>query len=394
MFRVSSSQNMPKSALCSLLVVLFSQAAKAQQYPPDALPNLTKTELTAFYQGQKTFNTVFTSRTGLGPIFNGDSCQECHPNANASQRICDVIGDNTALQIALGGPLIQTESLRGYLAETIPTEVPVSVRRAPNLRGLGLVGGIADSVLLDEQTWQENNYEGKYAGKANLVIDAVTGDQRVGRIGWKSQHPNVTSFAAEAFLREIGITTPYFPNEEAPYNDPNNLKGSSRRPNDNGGVVTRVGQYLDLLAPPPRTIPSDPEAMDMIDAGETLFVSVECGVCHHKLFITVEHPVAALSQQVFYPYSDFLLHDLGAAGDVVQEGTDRDGQPISPAAVRTPPLWGGRNNPRLWHDGSVAQRDYETAIELHEGQGRASKLLYLSLTEEEKQAVLAFLDSL
>ena len=36
---------------------------------------------------------------------------------------------------------------------------------------------------------------------------------RIGRFGWKSQHASLESFAADAYLNEMGITTPVLPEE-------------------------------------------------------------------------------------------------------------------------------------------------------------------------------------
>jgi CxxC motif-containing protein (DUF1111 family) len=158
--------------------------------------------------------------------------------------------------------------------------------------------------------------------------------------------------------------------------------------------VIRIGNFLDLLAPPPRNFPTDPAALAQIEAGEAIFVDIHCGICHHKAYATGNHPIAALNQQLFYPWSDFLLHDMGSAGDVVAEGIDKDNQPLPASYVRTAPLWGCRLNPTLWHDGRLKQGDYEGAINLHEGQGLPSKVMFQMLTNEQKQALFAFLDSL
>ncbi len=32
---------------------------------------------------------------------------------------------------------------------------------------------------------------------------------RIGRFGWKSQHASLVSFSADAYLNEMGITTPF-----------------------------------------------------------------------------------------------------------------------------------------------------------------------------------------
>ena len=57
--------------------------------------------------------------------------------------------------------------------------------------------------------------------------------------------------------------------------------------------------------------------------------------------------MAALDGVVFFPYSDFLLHDMGALGDgIVQSGAQGN-------EMRTAPLWGARVRTSFLHDGRV-----------------------------------------
>ena len=57
------------------------------------------------------------------------------------------------------------------------------------------------------------------AGRAHLVPDAVSGEQHVGRFGWKAQVSSLLHFAGDAYLNEMGITSPFFPEENCPQGD-------------------------------------------------------------------------------------------------------------------------------------------------------------------------------
>src|SRR5262249_13624260 len=119
-----------------------------------------------------------------------------------------------------------------------------------------------------------------------------------------------------------------------------------------------------------------------------------CAVCHHPTWTTATSDDASLSEITFSPYSDYLLHDMGASGDQIQQGTDTTGQPIPGSWMRTTPLWGVGSNPVLWHDGSVRQGDFAAAINKHDGQGAAAKAAFNALTKTQQRSLLLFLKSI
>jgi CxxC motif-containing protein (DUF1111 family) len=375
-----------------LLCVLSTRPIRAQ-LPTGALPGLSLEEAAQYRLGQVEFLNLRTAATGLGPLFNHRSCDRCHLSGGPTRQISVIIGTSPQA-LLLGGPQIQLESLPGIPAEKTPNNIPVGNRRAMRTDGLGLVASIPDAAILAEQARQLSMVP-SMAGKANIVVDAVTGQTRVGRVGQKCQHPNPTSFAAEAFLREMGITTPFFPNEEAPYNDPGKLHyNPAPGINAKAEAVLHVGKFMDLSAPPSRTMPLLKTKKQQVQWGETIFVSIGCAECHTPNWSTGDNPVWALSNKVFHPYSDFLLHDMSSSGDQIQQGTDNANQPIPGSWMRTTPLWGCRDNPFLWHDGRIPAGDYAGAIHQHDGQGLAARQLFQSLSSDQKQALLAFLDSL
>lgn len=359
--------------------------------PANALPGLSQTQIQAFLNGQDAFQDVEEAGDGLGPIFNGKSCAECHPNGGGSTRISNIIGDGTT-QWQMGGPVIQLFAITGYEPEEVPATVTVGRRRAMTTLGLGLIGAVADQDILNEQANQHLTTPWS-AGVANIVTDAVTGEQRVGRIGQKSQHPNSTSFAAEAYLREMGITTPFFPHEEAPYNNPASLVNNPLPGiNDDGEDVLAFGTYMDLLAPP-HASPVPKQKLASVARGSQTFVAIGCASCHRPTWTTAAvNGNPALSLKTFSPYSDFLLHDLGQNGDQIPQGTNASGQPIPGSWMRTTPLWGVSTNTKFWHDASVDT--IAGAVGLHGGQGAGSKNLYNLLPPPAKQDLINFLSSL
>lgn len=388
-----------RSSFLLTLLATLSTEAFAQIPPPippvpgTPLSGLTSAQQQLFKQGQTAFQKTWTAATGLGPIFNDVNCNACHPGGNGSFAQGHIIGDGQ-VQYSLGGPAIQIRSLSGFTKEAVPTTVPVAIRRSMTNRGLGLVGNIPDDAILALQSAQQAS-DPTTAGQANIVKDAITGATRVGRVGQKCQHPNSTSFAAEAFLREIGVTTPYFPNEEAPYNNPANLTGNPAPGlNDSGTIVIQAGNFMDLSAPPkPKSTPTTTTQKNSVARGSNIFSSIGCATCHYPSWTTgTSTSVAVLNNQVIHPYSDFLLHDMGPSGDQVPQGTNMNGQPIPGSWMRTTPLWGVGNNVNLWHDGTT--NNIPAAITRHAGQAAGSVTLYNQLSSSSKQDLLNFLNSL
>ncbi|MFZ9882703.1 MAG: di-heme oxidoredictase family protein, partial [Phycisphaerales bacterium] len=160
------------------------------------------------------------------------------------------------------------------------------------------------------------------------------------------------------------------------------------QPDDFGATfIDAVTDFQRYLAPPPQSPRSGM-------AGESLFNAVGCVKCHARQFTTADLPTLepALRNRVIRPYSDFLLHDMGALADGIPDG-DALG-----TEMRTPPLWNLRTRPVLLHNGSANQPQFaarvEAAIAAHAGEATASRNAYAALASADKAKVLAFLDSL
>ena len=85
-------------------------------------------------------------------------------------------------------------------------------------------------------------------------------------------------------------------------------------------------------------------------------------------------------------YSDLRYHDVGPEFYQVQY----DGTVVK--QFRTPPLWGVGNSAPYGHDG--ASLDLESVILRHGGDARQSRQQFTGLSDDEQQALVAFLRSL
>jgi CxxC motif-containing protein (DUF1111 family) len=163
--------------------------------------------------------------------------------------------------------------------------------------------------------------------------------------------------AGDAYLNEMGITSPNFPVENCPIGDCSLLRCSPVPDlEDDGTGVQAFTDFMRLLAPPLRG-PITPEARD----GEQVFARIGCAGCHVPTWTAGSSDVKAISGATFHSYSDFLLHDMGALGDGIEQGQ------ASGTEMRTMPLWGLRVRQSFLHDGRADS--IEGAILGHEGQG-------------------------
>jgi CxxC motif-containing protein (DUF1111 family) len=258
----------------------------------------------------------------------------------------------------------------------------VAQRRTNPLFGLGLVDAVPDETFQNLAQFQQTFSAGT-AGRVNMQIDVFSGQPRVGRFGWKSQIGTVLTFSGNAFLNEMGITTPSFPHENAPGGNQALLAANPARsnPNDTTATVMQLNDHTTLLAPPPRKAPTRKSV-----AGAVLFDTIGCANCHVPAFQTGPNAIAALDRVFFFPYSDFLIHDMGALGDgIVQNGAQGN-------EMRTAPLWGARVRTSFLHDGRA--KTLRDAILAHDGQGEAARDLFAGLDDREQDEIEAFLNSL
>jgi CxxC motif-containing protein (DUF1111 family) len=212
----------------------------------------------------------------------------------------------------------------------------------------------------------------------------------VGRFGWKDQHRSLLSFSADAFLNEMGMTSPLQPTEVATTCSPASVPEPNNVPN-----VAAFAEFMRATkapGPDPLLI-----ARPVAQAGARVFERAGCAFCHFANWTTAPAGTSingdqltvpnALANQTIHPYSDFLLHDIGTGDGIVQNGG-----PQTRNRVRTPPLWGLRLRTNFMHDGNSAT--LTDAIERHRGEARRSSQQFGNLSPSDKQALLEFLRSL
>jgi CxxC motif-containing protein (DUF1111 family) len=355
----------------------------------------------SFNDDRFVFEQVETIADGLGPTYNAQSCRECHQNVvtgGASQVAEMRTGreENGVFFESQGGTIIQARATNPEIVERVTPEDNIrTLRISTNTLGNGFVECIANQTLMAIRDHQPEAMR----GTAILVpVLEAESKARIGRFGWKSQHASLESFAGDAYLNEMGITNPLFPEENlsnglyvgygTPY-DP------VPDPEDDGEDIAAFANFMRSTKAPSRG-----PITDEVRAGETLFEQVGCAICHVPSITTAEPGIKinagtftvpeALGNKVIHPYSDFLLHDIGSG----------DGLPIQPVPefastanqIRTAPLWALRTRNRLMHDGySYALQD---AIERHAGQATDVIAAFNALSDVQKQALLAFLYSL
>ena len=289
-------------------------------------------------------------------------------------------GDRYDDMIEFGGPVLARHSVSKLLpgcdldGEKNPRAATAHSERQPSaLFGLGLVAAIPSETL---EALAAQQAGGDTPGRVNRVSGEV------GRFGQKAQFPTLEAFIADALRNELGITNPRLPDEK-----PAAQSGGAAcdlRPDleDDGAAVAMLADFVTLLAPPPRGPVGAAE-----QRGEAIFHEVGCASCHVPSMRTGPSPIAALADRDVPLYSDLLLHDMG---EYVADGI-RQGE-AGGTDWRTPPLWGlGR---RLWflHDGRAT--DLRTAIELHNGEAKASRDRLFKRKRDDLQDVLTFLRSL
>jgi len=357
------------------------------------LIGLSAEQLAAFAAGREEFESIETAEGGLGPIFNNTSCATCHsaPVSGGAgtvtvTRFGRSVGSHFDPLVAKGGSLLQQFAIAPGAQEFVPPEANVVVQRITTpLFGAGLLEAIPDEEI--ERGARRNQPDG-VSGRAAMITDVVTGQQRIGRLGWKAQHASLLGFAADAYLNEMGVTNRFFPDENAPNGDKALLSkylttSGMDDPVDAMGRsdIDASADFARLLAPPP-TVRLSGSAL----GGQRLFRQLNCDACHRPTMMTGASPIAALAHQIVPLYSDLLLHDMGSLGDGIEQGA------AGARDIKTAPLWGLRARPRLLHDGRATT--IADAILGHAGEATAARNRFADLDDASRQQLIDFLSTL
>jgi len=388
------------------------------------------------------------ARDGLGPLFNTNTCQSCHvkdgrgrpplnddedflsalvrlsipatTDAHQAQLIqSGVIPEPTygdQLQPSAipgikgeGRPAISYEEITGEFADGSPyslikptpriddlnygelhPDTLMSVRVAPPMIGLGLLDAISEADILANADPEDEDKDG-ISGRPNQVWDVQLKQTVLGRFGWKANQPNIAQQSAGAFHGDLGVNSELHPGQNCTAAQVDCHKAiDGGTPEIPAEILDKVVFYSSTLAVPARRGTKNPE----VARGEAMFTQANCSSCHQPEFKTGTHSsIAELSNQTINPYSDLLLHDMG-------EGL-ADNRPdflASGKEWRTPPLWGigltktVNAHTRFLHDGRA--RNLSEAILWHGGEAEASKQQYIGMPKADRDALIAFLNSL
>jgi CxxC motif-containing protein (DUF1111 family) len=292
-----------------------------------------------------------------------------------------------------GGSLINDRAINAVIQERVLGGNEVrTFRTSLNIAGDGFVEAIDSNTLLAISNGQPASMRGQFI---QVPVLEAPGNNRGGRFGWKNQHASLISFSADAYLNEMGITSPLQPTENTSNGNSVAAFDTVADPEDDGEDIEIFARFMRALKAPPR----DAALAATADAvtGSNLFNSIGCNVCHVTQIVTSPPGTvinggqftvpAALGNKRIRPFSDFLLHDVGTGDGIVQNG----GQSTR-NKVRTPPLWGVRTRNRLMHDGETLNRN--EAILRHAGEATSVINSYNALSATQKNQLITFLNSL
>lgn len=351
------------------------------------------------------FERVEQPADGLGPVYNASSCGQCHDNpvTGGLSQIAELragIFDGVKFIPHTGGSLIFDRATDASIQVRVSQFDNVrALRTTNNALGDGFVEAIPDSAFLAIQAQQSPAEVGTIIRVPVLEAPGVTS---IGRFGWKNQHASLVSFSADAFLNEMGMTSPLLPNENTSNGNPVTAFEQAPEPNDpavagapNGAQLEAFVRFLRSTKAPPRDLVA--AASGPVLAGERLFTQLGCATCHTVSITTAPAGTSlnggtfmvpdALGNKVIHPFSDFMLHDVGTGDGIVQNGGA-----ATMNMLRTPPLWGMRTRTRLMHDGqSLTVND---SIVRHGKQASSSIAAWTLLNRSQKNQLARFLNSL
>src|ERR1700719_2159439 len=293
---------------------------------------------------------------GLGPLYNAQSCRECHqtPVTGAASQVTELrVGhldahgqfQNPQIPINHGAEIIKDRNLVNDRAicpeiqERVPgTETVRTTRLVTNTLGDGYVEAISDETLLKIRKEQCKASHGKICGQAiKVLVPESEGADRIGRFGWKDQHASLLAFASDAYLNEMGITNRLQETEvttvcnppvttTVPNTDPTKITepNSLPDPTDNNlEDIDHFASFMRSLKAPARD--QSAAATREVTHGAQLFAKIGCASCHVETIVTGKSPASpggpglhldAVENRTIHPYSDFLLHDVGTGDGI------------------------------------------------------------------------------
>lgn len=376
---------------------LLPPAPESDQLLDGPVEGLTTAQIQQFLRGDFAFNNqIFTSESGLGPVFVANSCGSCHAGDGKGHPSTTLtrfgqIDETGNGYLDRGGPQLQHLALPGYDPEQIPDGATFSKFTPPANTGLGFLELVPDADVLSMADELDMNVDG-ISGVPNWIIkpyyiipneNAIQQNEKyIGRFGKKSAAYNLLNQTVNAYNQDMGITSEYSPLDVYSNNEiePEILLSS----------INDVVFYLQTLKTPIQRNPNDAT----VQTGKNNFIDIGCENCHKQTLTTGYSPIDALSFKEFYPYTDLLLHDMGPGlDDGYTEGNAKTYE------WRTPALWGLGLSPNsqggqyyLMHDGRATTIDQ--AILMHGGEAINSKVQFETLPLGERENLIKFLESL
>ena len=389
-----------------------------------------------------------TARDGLGPLFNTNSCQNCHIKDGRGHaplkddlnevsllvRISIPATGDTDLAVLLkegsvphpvyggqiqdfavpgsqpegkvmiryeysevvlnGGEKIQLRkpevSIQNPAYGPLPENLMMSARVANPMIGLGLLEVLSDTSLLIHEDPDDRDDDG-ISGRANRVWDIEKQKTVVGRFGWKAGQPTLKQQNAAAFNGDMGITSSLFKEENCTESQQSCRDLLTNEPIEiSDKILKKVTFYTRNLGVPVRQNAKGKTVL----AGKKLFRDIGCAACHIPSYRTPRlKDMPEQSDQLIWPYSDLLLHDMGPG-----LADNRPEFQASGVEWRTPPLWGiGKTHEvspeaTFLHDGRA--RTLKEAIVWHGGEAQASRDRFVELDKRQRAALMKFIGSL
>jgi len=381
-------------------LVLPAASSDTPTEAPTGFDNLTNgvTDQPTFEADRGVFEERETIADGLGPVYNAQSCAECHQNpvTGAISQVTELRAghfDGTNFVDHPGGSLINDRAIDASIQERVLGGNEVrTFRTSLNTLGDGFVEAIDSNTLVAISNGQPPGMRGQFIQVPVLEANNAI---RGGRFGWKNQHASLVSFSADAYLNEMGITSPLQPTENTSNGTSVAAFDTVIDPEDDGADVDAFARFMRATKAPSR----DTALAATFDAqqGDILFSQIGCDTCHVRSIDTLPAGTvinqgafvvpAALGSKRIHPFGDFLLHNVGTGDGIVQNG----GQSTR-NKVRTAPLWGMRTRDRLMHDGETLTRN--EAILRHAGEANSVINNYINLSTTQKNQLITFLNSL
>ncbi len=420
---------------------IFTSTSKAYDTPANWV---TGELMERFLKGDQLYDSPRVSGSdpangGLGPVYAGYSCGSCHSDAGRTKPSLFSSGGSgpygfssflTFIRSTHGqnlrqyGRVLHDQAIYGkvpegklhatyteteysfadgekysllkphyeitdWYADSITADqLVMSVRTPLRHVGLGLIMAVDQNEIKQLATIQYPAYG--ISGKINWVQERNV--KVMGLTGHKAQHGDLT--VELGFSSDLGVTNDRYPHEVA--------EGQSQSDGNTDIQITTeemadVDFYLHALGVPARRSVNN----SVVQQGKELFNTAKCNLCHTPTLHTRQgggelidgSRLPWLGKQVFHPYSDFLLHDMGP-----ELGDDYSQFDATGDEWRSTPLWGiglqevVNGHSYFLHDGRA--RNYVEAIMWHGGEGDVSRQIFKKMTKDDREALIMFLRSL